>query len=90
MTLHLLGFFQMIAQPAPPALHGGSSEPSAVLRAGEAIAEALGMNYTFLCEFEELHSPVRDARSQARFSSVLWQFELMLWHHTSIHTATAP
>ncbi|CAL5222550.1 g4930 [Coccomyxa viridis] len=31
---------------------------------GEAIAEALGMNHTFLCEFEELHSPVRDARSQ--------------------------
>ena len=36
---------------------------------GEAIAEALGMNYTFLCEFEELHSPVRDARSQAGNSS---------------------
>ncbi|CAK0749136.1 hypothetical protein CVIRNUC_001887 [Coccomyxa viridis] len=31
---------------------------------GEAIAKALGMNYAFLCEFEELHSPVRDARSQ--------------------------
>ena len=32
---------------------------------GECIAEALGMNFAFLCEFEELHSPVRDARSQA-------------------------
>ena len=39
------------------------------LHAGETIAEALGMNYTFLCEFEELHSPVRDARSQAGIPS---------------------
>lgn len=28
------------------------------------IAEALGLNYAFLCEFEELHSPLRDASSQ--------------------------
>lgn len=31
---------------------------------GAAIARALGLNYLFLCEFEELHSPLRDARSQ--------------------------
>lgn len=29
------------------------------------IARALGLNYVFLCEFEELRSPLRDARSQA-------------------------
>ncbi len=32
--------------------------------AGVAIAEALQLNYVFLCEFEELHSELRDARSQ--------------------------
>ncbi|KAI7843360.1 hypothetical protein COHA_003056 [Chlorella ohadii] len=31
---------------------------------GLAIAEAMGLNYVFLCEFEELHSPLRDARTQ--------------------------
>jgi hypothetical protein len=31
---------------------------------GTAIAEALRLNYAFLSEFEELRSPVRDARSQ--------------------------
>ncbi len=25
---------------------------------GRAIAEALGLSYAFVCEFEELHSPV--------------------------------
>lgn len=34
------------------------------LLAGRRIAEALHMNYVFLCEFEELWSPVRDAASQ--------------------------
>lgn len=34
--------------------------------AGVEIARALGLNYVFLCEFEELRSPLRDARSQAR------------------------
>ena len=29
-----------------------------------AIAQALGLNYAFLCEFEEEYSPLRDARSQ--------------------------
>lgn len=31
---------------------------------GVAIAMALGLNYLFLCEFEELHSPLRDPRAQ--------------------------
>lgn len=31
---------------------------------GVAIAQALGLNYAFFCEFEELRSPLRDARSQ--------------------------
>lgn len=34
--------------------------------AGLAIAEALQLNYIFLCEFEELESPLRDTRSQVR------------------------
>ena len=28
------------------------------------IAQALGLNYVFLCEFEELYSPVRNPSSQ--------------------------
>ena len=32
--------------------------------AGKVIAEALHMDYAFLCEFEELRSPLRDALSQ--------------------------
>eukprot|EP00798_Chlamydomonas_sp_ICE-L_P003282 gene3282-13309_t len=31
---------------------------------GVRIAQALGLNYVFLCEFEELRSPLRDASSQ--------------------------
>lgn len=31
---------------------------------GAAIAQALGLNYLFVCEFHELHSPLRDGRSQ--------------------------
>lgn len=31
---------------------------------GMAIAQALQLNYAFVCEFEELHSPLRDAASQ--------------------------
>ena len=33
-------------------------------RTGQEIARALHMHYAFLCEFEELHSPLRDAQSQ--------------------------
>ena len=35
-----------------------------VLATGRIIAEALRMDYAFLCEFEEIHSPLRDAMSQ--------------------------
>ena len=40
-------------------------ERSGGVDTGAAIAEALGLNYLFLCEFEELASPLRNARSQA-------------------------
>ncbi|EIE25249.1 hypothetical protein COCSUDRAFT_40556 [Coccomyxa subellipsoidea C-169] len=39
-------------------------ERSGRVDTGVAIAEALQLNYVFLCEFEELHSELRDARSQ--------------------------
>lgn len=32
--------------------------------AGKYIAEALGLNYVFFCEFEELHSPFRSKALQ--------------------------
>ncbi|KAK9845156.1 hypothetical protein WJX84_009887 [Apatococcus fuscideae] len=31
---------------------------------GLEIAKALQLNYVFFCEFQELHSPLRDAQSQ--------------------------
>lgn len=31
---------------------------------GAAIAEAMQLNYLFVCEFQEMHSPLRNARSQ--------------------------
>lgn len=31
---------------------------------GVEIASSLGLNYVFLCEFEELHSPLRTAEAQ--------------------------
>ena len=37
---------------------------AAAVAAGVLIAEALGLNYLFLCEFEELASPLRDARTR--------------------------
>lgn len=43
--------------PSKPPSHAGAS-------AGVAIAEALHLNYVFLSEFEELHSPLRDALTQ--------------------------
>jgi hypothetical protein len=39
-------------------------ERSGCADTGAAIARALGLNYIFVCEFQELHSPLRDARSQ--------------------------
>ena len=35
--------------------------------AGLKIAEALQLNYVFVCEFEELRSPLRNARSQVSY-----------------------
>lgn len=37
--------------------------------AGSEIAKALGLNYAFYCEFEELHSPMRNAQSQVSSAS---------------------
>jgi hypothetical protein len=37
---------------------------------GRAIAEALQLNYVFLCEFEELHSPLRTPLTQVRFAAL--------------------
>ncbi|KAK9909184.1 hypothetical protein WJX75_008403 [Coccomyxa subellipsoidea] len=39
-------------------------ERSGSVDTGVAVAEALQLNYVFLCEFEELHSESRDPRSQ--------------------------
>ena len=39
--------------------------------AGRRVAEALHMNYAFLCEFEELHSAKRAARDQVLSRSLL-------------------
>ena len=33
---------------------------------GDVLARELQMNYVFCTEFEELHSPLRDATSQVR------------------------
>ena len=35
--------------------------------AGKHIAEALGLNYVFFCEFEELHSPLRSKALQVPY-----------------------
>ena len=60
------------APPLPPPMRDlccpSSVRPcdlAGCLTAGAAIAQALGLNYVFLSEFEELRSPLRDARSQA-------------------------
>ena len=44
-------------------------------RAGKAIAKALHMDYAFLCEFEELRSPLRDVLSQVATDVVLSQMK---------------
>lgn len=54
------------AAPLPPSCCA-LTLPSVFLlceTAGAAIAQALGLNYAFLSEFEELRSPLRDERSQ--------------------------
>ncbi len=50
---------------------------------GMRIAEELGLNYAFLCEFDELHSPLRDPSSQVWISLSL---SLSLTH-THTHTS---
>ena len=39
-------------------------ERSGGIDTGVAIAEALQLNYAYFSEFEELHSPMRSARTQ--------------------------
>ena len=46
-------------------------EKSYACLAGRRIAEALHMNYAFLCEFEELHSAKRTTRDQVHPSELL-------------------
>lgn len=53
---------------------------------GERIAQELGMNYAFVCEFEEIYSSLRNDRSQVDtpppcVCSCSWQyFPIMLGH----------
>ncbi|GAB4817239.1 hypothetical protein N2152v2_004285 [Parachlorella kessleri] len=55
-------------------------ERSGSVDTGVAIAEALQLNYLFLCEFEELHSPLRDAKSQGggvHGNAILTKFDVL-------------
>ena len=47
-------------------------ERSGGIDTGVAIAKALQLNYAFLSEFEELHSPLRSARTQVRGTTCSW------------------
>lgn len=54
-------------------------ERSGNVDTGKAIAEALQCNYAFVCEFEELHSPVRNARTQGggvHGNAILTKFDM--------------
>lgn len=47
---------------------------------GRAIAEALGLSYAFVCEFEELHSPVRTPETQGggvHGNAILSKFDIV-------------
>lgn len=49
---------------------------------GAAIAQALGLNYLFICEFEELKSELRDARSQGggvHGNAIMTKFDFVGW-----------
>eukprot|EP00775_Hariotina_reticulata_P004582 gene4582-4836_t len=49
---------------------------------GKEIAQALGLNYIFVCEFQELHSPLRDASSQGggvHGNAILTKYDLIKW-----------
>eukprot|EP00878_Enallax_costatus_P042842 GHUV01050338.1.p1 GENE.GHUV01050338.1~~GHUV01050338.1.p1 ORF type:complete len:229 (+),score=28.94 GHUV01050338.1:462-1148(+) len=49
---------------------------------GGLIAAALGLNYLFICEFEELRSELRDERSQGggvHGNAILTKFDISSW-----------
>lgn len=49
---------------------------------GASIAQALGLNYLFICEFEELRSELRDARSQGggvHGNAIMTKFDIIKW-----------
>lgn len=49
---------------------------------GSLIAQALQLHYIFICEFEELHSELRDARSQGggvHGNAILTKFDIIGW-----------
>jgi endonuclease/exonuclease/phosphatase family metal-dependent hydrolase len=57
-------------------------ERSAKLDTGALIAHALGYNYLFICEFEELLSPLRDPRSQGggvHGNAILTKYDFVGW-----------
>lgn len=53
--------------------------------AGQKVAEALSLNYVFLCEFEELHSPKRKPVDQ-----VLWKATLRMLKTITCNTCACP
>uniref|UniRef100_A0A383VN26 Endonuclease/exonuclease/phosphatase domain-containing protein n=1 Tax=Tetradesmus obliquus TaxID=3088 RepID=A0A383VN26_TETOB len=57
-------------------------ERSSCKDTGAAIAQALQLNYLFVCEFEELHSELRNARSQGggvHGNAILSKFDFGGW-----------
>lgn len=48
----------------PEGIQQSASESASNLATGRDIAAALHMNYAFVCEFEELRSPLRTERTQ--------------------------
>lgn len=63
-------------------------ERSSSIDTGKEIAEQLGLNYIFFCEFEELHSPVRSPELQGggvHGNGILTKFDVSdarLVHHS--------
>lgn len=60
---------------------------------GRHIAEQLGLNYVFFCEFEELHSPLRSPALQVRLlvyaSPVSSQAAIEHRAQADVHVSTA-
>jgi hypothetical protein len=50
---------------------------------GDYLARELQMNYVFCAEFEELHSPLRDAASQVGATRSVTPSELLASHPAS-------